>query len=706
MPPLIRPWYDPLPAGVTVTYEDTVTGRLYTIAGYGSSYSLEQLVEYYVAGLDFPSTPNITNQKFNLVGGEGPPTSLYGKEDDVYFDVTNSQFYGPKTPMGWGSPIPVGDVSQADLNVKANKDVIVYHFKDHGGVADYANGAGTDNGPALQALIDLANANFVSGRAGAPVIDLGFGSYAFSTPVTLKSPIIRGTHIMSGTKIFWVGSSGATVFTKSSSFGGSSYGAIRDVTFSCYPQSGVLAFDFQHEPACWLDLTATPLDKGFFLDQVGFIGGVDAVKVSSVVNGHWRNLRFDGLAGYAIRFTPASSQFLGSFELTDFTYDNHRASGATNGINSSGPFLIDNSAGATNLGTFSFRNGRVEFNTPNTADVNALVKVISSSARAVGLHLGDLAVQGVGGNTLGSYIYWNAPSSTPLPSIMLTNVRGSGVSKILDGNNLPTQQAIPVWRGNIGYLSLGQGSPNTVDSPGDAILSSLRRYVYSGATQPIDSLRAGTDAYDRWQMKSDGSMLFGSGSADLDTTLSRTGSGQLSINGTPLGGGGGSPGLYAITATPTALSNSTTETVLCTYTVPAGSLSVGRVYKVTASGTYDAIVNGGTLALYLRLGGLTGANWSAFTWAQSATASTARPWSLTATFTVRTIGSSGTISGGGLALGGFGTGVPVASVSTLNPASTVNTSNALDLVLDGKWSTADAGNVLRVEQFIVELVKS
>jgi len=44
---------------------------------------------------------------FGIVGSFGPPTPRMGKPGEIYFDLTNKTFYGPKKRNDWGSPHPI-----------------------------------------------------------------------------------------------------------------------------------------------------------------------------------------------------------------------------------------------------------------------------------------------------------------------------------------------------------------------------------------------------------------------------------------------------------------------------------------------------------------------------------------------------------------------------------------------------------------------
>lgn len=107
----------------------------------------------------------------------------------------------------------------------------------------------------------------------------------------------------------------------------------------------------------------------------------------------------------------------------------------------------------------------------------------------------------------------------------------------------------------------------------------------------------------------------------------------------------------------------------------------------------------------IRVGGLSGVTVAQLALPTQASATSARAWQITADLVARVIGSSGRI---GAITVGYGWTSPNASlyVNQLAPASNVNTTSAQDLVLTAQWATADAGNVLRVENCTIQVVEA
>jgi len=99
----------------------------------------------------------------------------------------------------------------------------------------------------------------------------------------------------------------------------------------------------------------------------------------------------------------------------------------------------------------------------------------------------------------------------------------------------------------------------------------------------------------------------------------------------------------AVTATTTTITDITPVPV---YTIPAGTLTVGSTYRVTAYGRYTTGTTATNLTLGVYYGGtsllLAGIATTAMTISQ-----TNAPWHLEYLFTVRSIGTAGTVYGHG-----------------------------------------------------------
>lgn len=170
------------------------------------------------------------------------------------------------------------------------------------------------------------------------------------------------------------------------------------------------------------------------------------------------------------------------------------------------------------------------------------------------------------------------------------------------------------------------------------------------------------------------------------------------------GGGTASPAV-AVATSQVSLSNSSAESAVGTYTVAGGTVAAGTSYRLTASGTTDNIATSGAFTIRVRIGGVTGPTVAVFAFNTQASAQANKQWSLNATMTFRSSGATAAVAGGGICAGGLGAAVAVVPAN-LAPGTTVDTTAAKDLVLTGQWATADAGNVMRVDTFVVELVKA
>ncbi|MCI0353231.1 MAG: hypothetical protein L0Z53_27755 [Acidobacteriales bacterium] len=157
--------------------------------------------------------------------------------------------------------------------------------------------------------------------------------------------------------------------------------------------------------------------------------------------------------------------------------------------------------------------------------------------------------------------------------------------------------------------------------------------------------------------------------------------------------------------------NSTTETTLFgtgvgTLTLPANSLAIGKVIRITMSG-FAANVTG-NITIALKLGGTTieSALATAFT-----TPGGVCGFQIDAWISVRAIGASGSVVGGGrfevfrVTNGLFAAegGGRVALGQTRAPV-TVNTTTNLVIDVTADWSVANAGNTITCQQAFVEVL--
>lgn len=157
---------------------------------------------------------------------------------------------------------------------------------------------------------------------------------------------------------------------------------------------------------------------------------------------------------------------------------------------------------------------------------------------------------------------------------------------------------------------------------------------------------------------------------------------------------------YVMTAAGTALSNTTTETALGSYTIPANRLSVGSVIRIRYQGIATATNSTDTLAVKLYIGGLSG---TALISAAAIDVANNDLFGGEFTVVVRTIGASGTIVG-------YGTYKTTAAEGTATikddflASTTLDTTASKDITVSGTWSVASASNSCRLDILNVEIL--
>ena len=171
------------------------------------------------------------------------------------------------------------------------------------------------------------------------------------------------------------------------------------------------------------------------------------------------------------------------------------------------------------------------------------------------------------------------------------------------------------------------------------------------------------------------------------------------------------PSLSVAVADATPIVNITTETAFSTgsYIVPANNAIIGRVYRATASGVLSTTSSGpGTMTWRLRWGSATSSPLLVELVTPTLQVSLANQgWTVTAFLTVRSIGATGSATGGGSAI--LGLCVPTtaqsAVPSTLVAATaTIDTTVNTPLTLFAKWSVASSNNTITMRSFFIEQV--
>lgn len=167
------------------------------------------------------------------------------------------------------------------------------------------------------------------------------------------------------------------------------------------------------------------------------------------------------------------------------------------------------------------------------------------------------------------------------------------------------------------------------------------------------------------------------------------------------------PAVAVITSNSVAINNTTTETAFSngSVTIPANSLVVGRVFRISGGGVIGTkTTTPGTFKLRLRWGSLV-TDPLVVDLATAGAAITANLAGASLTFTMlltcRSIGSSGTIMGTG---GGVTDSAGQPLCNQITGPITINTTVAKTVKLFALWNTADPTNTVVLENFLVEQV--
>lgn len=172
-------------------------------------------------------------------------------------------------------------------------------------------------------------------------------------------------------------------------------------------------------------------------------------------------------------------------------------------------------------------------------------------------------------------------------------------------------------------------------------------------------------------------------------------------------GAQGTTGLASISAQ-VSVTDSTTETTIITYTIPAGGLSAGTTYRITAYGTCDAPSDASPTATTFRVKIAGTALVSPTVTPPALTVVANAGWNLDALVTCRSNGATGTVVASSeftdeADLTSLGQTVQVDSPSG---TTTVDTTGTLALAVTMQLGETTAGYVARAETAVIELVKS
>jgi len=158
------------------------------------------------------------------------------------------------------------------------------------------------------------------------------------------------------------------------------------------------------------------------------------------------------------------------------------------------------------------------------------------------------------------------------------------------------------------------------------------------------------------------------------------------------------------TAASSALTDTTTETALDSYAIPADSLKAGSTIRVRSMGIATATNSTDTLKIYLSLGPTSTALASREEVLATAAVDVANNdvFYIDALIQVRTLGTGGTA----VAMIEYQDpdAVTTATKRSLKASFTLNTTVEQTLAVSAEWSVADAGNSCRSDIFAVDIV--
>lgn len=155
-----------------------------------------------------------------------------------------------------------------------------------------------------------------------------------------------------------------------------------------------------------------------------------------------------------------------------------------------------------------------------------------------------------------------------------------------------------------------------------------------------------------------------------------------------------------IVAAGTALTGSSTETLLGSYSIPANTLAAGTVIKVRFQGIATATNSSDTLTVKLYIGGLSG---TAVLTGTATDATNNDIFTGEVLIQIRTAGASGTlvaVASGNIVPAATGVAVPVFQITA---STAVDTTAAQVIGVGGKWSTTSGSNSCRLDILVVEI---
>ena len=222
----------------------------------------------------------------------------------------------------------------------------------------------------------------------------------------------------------------------------------------------------------------------------------------------------------------------------------------------------------------------------------------------------------------------------------------------------------------------------------------------------ILSTRITGDTVSRFLLEADGGHSWGpGGAAATDVALTRTAVGRLAIVGTNAALTIGSATYRNALSAATTVANTTTQTTIASYTIPASDAVAGAVYRMKAWGTLG-VTGTPTMTFVCKLGGSGGTAMISFPAVTVRSGATDCFWELEYYLACATTGGSGTWSPMAKYTHNF-----LTSVTTYTPIGPItsapvtrDTTAANDMVLCATWSAASSSNTITCRGFAAERV--
>jgi Pectate lyase superfamily protein len=377
---------------------------------------------------------------------------------------------------------------------------------------------GTADDVQIQAAIDLAQADVDASLYTAPTVYFSPGRFFISATIEGGSAFLVGAGANLGTRFVWSGTAGGTMYQETANTAGRfSIGRIEGINWTGATPDW---------PGTHLDLTDHQIDSQFYIIDCHFNSCTsDSIMVGNVTNLHWEHLRWDGVRGYAVRYTPPGTQNNSNFVIRDFTYDHTHdgPSGAATG------FLIVDNTGQTpsNLGNLKLQNARVEVNLQWAAPQAFITMKHDAVTNSRTMHYileniqYDDVISADGGMSSDRLFYRDTTNTTGGDAFSLIDVNVNGLSAITGGTwpaSMPTIPLLSYYH----HLIWTAGTADGVVSTGFAA-------IVAAASANWLRLRRGTEANDRLAASDTGQLAWGSGSASADVTLERTAAGTIGV---------------------------------------------------------------------------------------------------------------------------------------------------------------------------------